>query len=184
MYDHILVVGNGKTSRANVEALVDDYIHANPTVKFTLYSVVKLSEGQIWLKQYLEDKEVAYEVTLGGVPELPGDNAAMFILWDDEDPESANCLASAKEMNIPAFDLTEGLVELNAVDGLAVKEAPVLPAHDNLDDEEEDEYDEEIESLFSDDVIVGEALLLAAVNVIANAIAVAVAKELKKVIKK
>lgn len=185
MYDHIIVAGNGNTSRANVEALVDDYIYANPGIKFTLYNHAKLSEGQVWLKQYLADKDIEHEVILGGaVEDEARPNTAMFILWDDEDPESANLLAVAKENDFPAFDLTDGLHQLHASDTLKVTPVVELPEHDNLeeDDEEYDEWDDD--DGLSDEVIVGEALLYAAVNTMAEIFAQAIARELKKALKK
>lgn len=176
MYEHIIVVGSGKTSRANIEALIDDYIYANPKVKFTLYSTQGLlSEGQAWLKTYLTDKEIAYgsESLLEITPEV---KTAMFILWDDEDPESANCLAIAKERNIPAFDLTDGLVAITPTDNLVVVEAPHIPEKEQIS-EEVLETPEEDEDEYEDP-------LYEAIHIIAGIFAEAIATELQKVLKK
>lgn len=177
MYEHIIVVGNGKTSRANIEALIDDYIYANPKVKFTLYSTQGLlSEGQAWLKTYLTDKEITYgsESLLEITPEF---KTAMFILWDDEDPESANCLAIAKERNIPAFDLTDGLAAITPTDGLVVSEAPQIP-------EKEQVLEEVVEALEDEEDGEYEDPLYEAIHIIAGIFAEAIATELQKVLKK
>ena len=88
MFEHIIVVGNGKTSRANIEALIDDYIYANPKVKFSLYSTLGvLSEGQGWLKSYLADKEISHE-SVRELETVSGQKTAVFILWSDEDAEN------------------------------------------------------------------------------------------------
>jgi hypothetical protein len=177
MYEHIIVVGSGKTSRANIEALIDDYIYANPKVKFTLYSTQGLlSEGQAWLKTYLTDKEITYgsESLLEITPET---KTAMFILWDDEDPESANCLAIAKERNIPAFDLTDGLVAITPTDGLVVVEAPTIPEKERLSEDVPEVIDEDEDDEYEDP-------LYEAIHIIAGIFAEAIATELQKVLKK
>jgi hypothetical protein len=178
MYDHIIVTGNGKTSRANVEALVDDYIHANPKIKFTLANPVRLSEGQVWLKQYLTDKEIEFAVELSN-PENIQENSAMFILWDDDDPESLSSLAIAKENRIPAFDLTEGLNKLVPQDSIKSVAAPVIPEQEQMTEEEieADVDDEEAAEEFEDP-------LYEAVRIIADIFAEAIGKELKRVLKK
>lgn len=113
MYDSIVVVGNGKTSRENIEALIDDYLYANPKVRIVLYSADKLSDGQIWLKQYLEYKGTSHEVALRSMPKVEG-STAMFLLWAEDDVESNNLLSVANEYNWPAFDLTNGLHQINS----------------------------------------------------------------------
>jgi hypothetical protein len=177
MYDHIIVTGNGKTSRANVEALVDDYIHANPKVKFTLANPVRLSEGQIWLKQYLSDKEIAYTVELNDPTELDG-NTAMFILWEDDDPESLSSLAIAKESSVPAFDLTEGLNALVPQESIQAVTQPVIPIQEQLLEEDDIDVDEDdAEEEFEDP-------LYEAIRVVAEIFAEAIGKELKRALKK
>jgi hypothetical protein len=178
MYDHIIVTGNGKTSRENVEALVDDYIHANPKVKFTLANPVRLSEGQVWLKQYLTDKEVEFSLELSD-PKITGKNSAMFILWDDDDPESLSSLAIAKENGIPAFDLTEGLNELVPQDSIKAANVPVIPEQEQMTEEEieAEEDGEEDPEEFEDP-------LYEAVRIIADIFAEAIGKELKRALKK
>lgn len=177
MYEHIIVVGNGKTSRANIEALIDDYIYANPKVKFTLYSAQgALSEGQNWLKSYLIDKEIEHESesVLEVTPEL---KTAMFILWDDEDSESANCLAMAKEHGILAFDLTDGLVAITPTDGLVVAEAPQMPEKEQISEDTSESLEEDEDGEYEDP-------LYEAIHIVAGIFAEAIAKELQKVLKR
>lgn len=129
MYDEIVVVGNGKTSRENVEALIDDYLYANPKVHVILYSVTRLSEGQIWLKQYLEFRGISHRSYLGDLPkdDIKSDNVAMFILWDDADVDSQPLLDVANENGWPAFDLTNGLHQINAVNAVMTVEKRDTP---------------------------------------------------------
>ena len=177
MYEHIIVVGSGKTSRANIEALIDDYIYANPKVTFTLYGTRgALSEGQNWLKSYLIDKEIAHdsEPILEEKPKL---KTAMFILWDDEDAESANYLAMAKEYAIPAFDLTDGLVAITPTDNLVVIEAPRIPEKEQVSEDVPETLEEDEDSEYEDP-------LYEAIHIIAGIFAEAIATELQKVLKK
>jgi len=180
MYDLIFVAGNGKTSRANVEALVDDYIQANPKVQFSLCSSSGMSEGQVWLKQYLEDKEITFTVDkeIKEISSVDLDKQAIFILWNDEDTESLNALAIAKSLNICAFDLVHGLFEIQGKEGISGVVAPEIPIQEQineyevepeLEDDEEDEYEDP---------------LYQAINLVASIFAEAIAKELKKVLKR
>lgn len=113
MYDKIVIVGNGKTSRENVEALIDDYLYANKDLEFILFkSSMPLSDGQRFAEQYLKDKNFSVTVS-NSMPDEP--NMAVFILWDDDDEVSHSALESANKANVPAFDLTNGLYELTSV---------------------------------------------------------------------
>lgn len=180
MYDYIIVAGNGKTSRANIEALVDDYIYANPEIKFNICNSSGLSEGQVWLKQYLDDKEIPWENTKEPTPSEGSISSALFILWNDEDTESLNALAYAKDNGLPAFDLTDGLVELVPQGDVQAVVAPVMPEQEVIPESEEtsvDTEDEEYGEEFEDP-------LYEAINIVASIFAEAIAKELKKVLKK
>jgi len=111
MYDYIIVGGAGKTTRPNVEALVDDYIYFNPEIKFILYPESALSEAQTWLKQYLIDKKVEHQTTDN--LDFPLEKSAMFLLWDEADVKTKLLLEFAEDKGIPVFDLTNGLVQLS-----------------------------------------------------------------------
>jgi len=180
MYENIVVVGNGKTSRENVEALIDDYIYANKEIVFHLISTGKQSDGQVWAKQYLTDKKISVEV--GNTLETYK-NAAFFILWDDEDDESVNALATAKEQGLPAFDLTNGLVEISPSETIEKIERPrphvaeliekVIEDNNELLDMLTDSDEEPEEDVYEDP-------LYEAVRVIASIFAEEFAKVLKK----
>ena len=111
----IAVIGNGKTSRANVEALLGDIFDSvdQATVSFLADSG---AEGSTWAKQFSEDRgaEVKTYSSLKGVYDSVPDatDLRFFLLWDDEDPACQNAAAFAQEHNIPMFDLTDGLVRI------------------------------------------------------------------------
>jgi phage repressor protein C with HTH and peptisase S24 domain len=135
-----------------------------------------LSEGQAWLKTYLIDKEITYssesllEIT-------PKTKTAMFILWDDEDPESSNCLAIAKEHGIAAFDLTDGLVAITPTDGLVVVEAPRIPEKEQISEDTSEALEDDEDGEYEDP-------LYEAIHIVAGIFAEAIAAELQKVLKK
>jgi hypothetical protein len=185
MFDRVIVIGNGKTSRANVEALIDDYIYANPKLHTHFHYEKAMSEGQFWLKQYAEDKGLEYTISSGSEDLKFGANekTAMFILWGDEDPESANALVVAKELGMPAFDFTNGLSVLVASDTAKQVKAPEIPVQEEIPTEENvtqdtPEEEEEIWEVEDDDP------LYEAIHVMAKIFAKAVAEELVKVLKK
>jgi hypothetical protein len=187
MFDRIIVIGNGKTSRANVEALIDDYIYANPKLHIHFHYEKAMSEVQFWLKQYAEDKNLDYSISSGSEELKYGsdDSVAMFIVWSDEDPESANALVLAKEKGIPAFDFTNGLAVLVASDTAKQVKAPEIPEQEELsvkDDKEEDvtQITSKKEIIFEED----SDPLYDAIDYIAKTIAEAVAKEIKKALAK
>ena len=127
MYDSIIVVGNGKTSRANVEALIDDYFYANPSMTLSILTQGMASEGQVWATQYAEEKSIKVET----VKELkePNLNSAFFVLYDENDKDSVEAVQTAGENGVPAFDLTNGLhtlTEKNLTTPVEVVEAEVV----------------------------------------------------------
>jgi hypothetical protein len=131
---NIIVVGNGKTSRANVEALIDDYFYANPEMVVYIPVYDSLSEGQAWALQYAAEKnkkviakaqpqaktfgvpknsldEKAYDSPLKDI--LQSDTSAeIFVLWDETDEISRLAVSTALELGKKAFDLTNGLLEI------------------------------------------------------------------------
>jgi hypothetical protein len=132
----------------------------------------------VWLKQYLSDKEIKFTVQLEN-PEVTETNSAMFILWEDDDPESLSSLAIAKEGGIPAFDLTDGLNALVPQESIKAVPAPVIPVQEQISDEEieSDSDDEDAEEEFEDP-------LYEAIRVVAEIFAEAIGKELKRALKK
>jgi len=194
MFEHIIVVGNGKTSRANIEALIDDYIYANPKVKFSLYSALGvLSEGQGWLKAYLADKEIDHE-SVRELETVSGQKTAVFILWSDEDADSLWGLATAKELGVQAFDLTDGLALITPTKDLKFTTEPKIPIEEQLSEKDSEDLERELKEVpevkekpeAEEDPEEGEYEdpLYEAINIIAGIFAEAIAKELQKVLAK
>jgi hypothetical protein len=208
----ILIVGNGTTTRANVEALIDDYFYAHP--KLSMYVAVYdgPSEGQVWAIQYADEKgkDIVAIATNNaktfGVPnkylhetreESPlrailqsSDDIDMFILWDDEDPICRDALAIATEFNVTAYDLTNGLFEIHPAVDLQESVKPDIPVQETVEVVAEidmnkglDEYaDENDEPLELNNAIQSAIKSLAAV--IAEQLALEIVKELHgKVVK-
>jgi hypothetical protein len=179
MYNTLVVVGNGKTSRANVEALIDDYIYANPKLELSFYVQDKLSEGQVWLKQYAQDKEISFKES-GSLPKEK--DSAFFILWDDEDPACALALATAQDNDIPAFDLTNGLVQLSSPNKLEIIEPPAIPVQEQIPVEDVEEIVSQV-TFEEDDEESYEDPLYEAIRIVAEIFAETLAKEIVKAMK-
>jgi len=214
---YVLVAGSGKTSRANIEALLEDHYYAkgkNGTLVVTYQT--KPSPEQVQAIQFSKDKdkdlllfttangrfdgapsasvELSDDPVSSALSFLKGLDASAFLLWADEDSDCQNILALAKEVGIPCFDLTEGLLPLTPSEDIKPSQTPVIPEQETLeykskkeedeeeDDEEEEEEDddededeEEYEEM--DDVYFG---LEAIAKFIAKEVAKQVVEELKK----
>lgn len=176
---YVLVAGNGKTSRANVEALMDDHYYANGDAGTLIIPVLdKPTEGQIWAAQFAKDNNkqitiiakpgASYEVLPKtaylesanpleeSVAAIKGHDSVAFLLWSDEDENCSDILALCKEYGVDAKDLTNGLTNIHATDGLKFEARPPVPVQETLpvkvkeeeeeeDEEEEEEDDEELE---------------------------------------
>jgi hypothetical protein len=170
---YVIVAGNGVTSRANLEALMEDHFYANGEHGVVVLPYKdKPSQGQLFAAQLAKDKNkhiIVYTNSgkFDGIPTstiVEGDAATAkknfinekvvaFLLWDDEDSESVNILADLE--GIDCFDLTDGLNKLVPSSGLRIVE-PAIPTQEQItikagvsSAEEEEEEDEE-ESDFSD----------------------------------
>lgn len=113
----IAVIGNAKSTRANVEALITDMADAMDSVALATVYKDKQSDGQIWAEQLAQDKGipwVAYDkndyATL--LKEHKENEIKFFVLWDDEDPECQLAASVAQENSIIAYDLTNGLMQI------------------------------------------------------------------------
>ena len=109
----IAVIGNGKTTRANVEALIGDTIDSVDELNLALVHQGELSEGQVWAKQFIEDRQlevIEFDNYADLVAASQGRGLSFFLLWDDEDPECQRALSAAQSASINAYDLTDGLV--------------------------------------------------------------------------
>ena len=169
---YVIVAGNGVTTRANLEALMEDHFYANGEHGVVVLPYKdKPSQGQIFAAQLAKDKNkdiIVYTKSgnFNGIPTstmVDGDTTAVnkdfvkektvaFLLWDDEDSESANLLADLQ--GIQCFDLTDGLNKIGPSEGARIVE-PVIPAQEQVStkkekpiDEEEEEEDDEAD--FSD----------------------------------
>ena len=204
----IAVIGNGKTSRANVEALLNDTIESFDETYIALIYDKTPSEGVVWAKQYSDSKSITYkEYSDLDFSNLVIDNkdreTKFFILWDDEDFECVEAIRCSQENSFAAFDLTNGLVSIKSITkDIKPRTAPaVMPEVEtkvniNIKDEgksasnfvkitvhedEEEDYDEEDddeEEYESSDII------LEAVEEIAKIFAVAIASAIKEAMEK
>lgn len=182
---YVIVAGNGKTSRVNVEVLLEDHYHANGDGGVLVVPFVKHpSEGQIWALQlakarnkevivfaseianYADIESVSVQVSESpmhdAVKKFSTDKTAAFLLWSDEDEDCLNILAECKKANIPAFDLTEGLVQIKPSQEIKfqqeempihdkVEETLEIPKHIKLnldDDDDEEEEDSDLDVLY------------------------------------
>jgi hypothetical protein len=171
---YVIVAGNGVTTRANLEALMEDHFYANGEHGVVVLPYKdKPSQGQIFAAQLAKDKNkdiIIYTKSgnFNGIPTstiVEGDAATAnkdfisektvaFLLWDDEDSESANLLTDLQ--GIQCFDLTDGLNKIGPSEGARIVE-PVVPSQEQVGpkkekpiEEEEEEEDEDEETEFSD----------------------------------
>lgn len=126
---YIVIIGKGVTSRANLEALVEDYFYAKGTEVYLALAFDKVpSQGQIFAAQYAKDKgkEIVIfcqeganlqpfpsaSVSITDTPvkdavDLP--SATVMLLWDDSDE---SCIAASDycaSIHKRSFNLCEGL---------------------------------------------------------------------------
>lgn len=164
---YLVIAGTGETSRANVEALIEDYIYGHgQDVTFVIAYDKRPSQGQIFAAQLAKDKskdiiifcreDASYE----GIPsssvshsdrpldtacaKLKGTNIVAFVLVDDEDPITNNTLGIFSEYKVAAFDLTEGLMPIKFnPESVEVVEAPSIPEAEKAAEPKVEEEDEE-----------------------------------------
>jgi hypothetical protein len=111
----IAVIGNAKTTRANVEALIGDVVDSvDEATIATVYDQTQ-SDGQIWAEQYAQDKELpvlqyAHNAYNELIVENKVEDIKFFMLWDDEDPACQLAASIAQENKILAYNLTDGLI--------------------------------------------------------------------------
>jgi len=145
---YVLVTGNGTTSRANLEALLEDYFFKKNTevVLILSYSAIP-SQGQIFAAQFAKDKSkdiLVFAPNDSSLKDIPGSSFTIssnpineatvfikgsgkaFLLWNPSDSDCTQTLEQCNAMGIPAHDLTTGLVSLSSKD--AVKAEPVVEA--------------------------------------------------------
>lgn len=113
----IAVIGNAKTTRANVEALISDIVDSVDEAAIVTVFDKKQSEGQIWAEQFAVEKGLQYGVydhnDYKTMLSEQKNEIKFFILWDDEDPDCQLAASIAQDKKIPAFDLTDGLMMIS-----------------------------------------------------------------------
>lgn len=139
--ENILIVGRGKTSRANIDALMTDYYKSHKNVTLHVIDPEKLTESHDWIIQHADDAGIDVVLYVGDVAVPKLDNASMFILWDDEDPRCQASVVFAKEHNMPVFDLTNGLYTIHIPDSVPPVVTPKMPPEELVDEPDDDEYD-------------------------------------------
>jgi hypothetical protein len=204
--ENIIIIGSGTTTRANVEALLDDYVYANKNLSVSIHVSGTPSEGQIWAAQYAIDQErevivhhssadkpgiftsmeVEIVVTDDLIDDLTSDSGVeAFFLWNDDDPVCLNALSQLSAKHIPCKDLTNGLCDIKANDNIQEIEAPVIPIQEQISEEEESTAVEDLFSSHSftdldDDEEEYEDPLYEGIRVIADIFADAFIKRLKE----
>jgi hypothetical protein len=187
--NYVIVAGNGVTSRANLEALIEDHFYAHGKNGDEVIVVIpykeKASQGQIFATQLAKDKNkelIVYSESgkFDGMPAasvidgsiedaakaFAKENAVAFILWSDEDAETLDILNAMSAEGIPCFDLTEGLMKLKPSDGKKVAK-PVIPEQEQVkpqvevveDGEDETGEEEDFEDEEEDDETLDEEVL-------------------------
>jgi hypothetical protein len=136
---YVLIAGNGETSRANIEALMDDFYYSKGKQEGTVVIAYEKSptRPQMFAAQFAKEKErdivvFAYEdaQTIGipgatfnptGFPVrdaiefISGQDAVIFSMHLDGDIESNLLLKGSAEKQLPIFNLRDGLLPLNDV---------------------------------------------------------------------
>lgn len=187
---YVIVAGNGKTSRTNIEVLLEDHYHAEGDGGVLVLPYEKHpSEGQTWASQLSKDKnkEVVVIDKPGAIKDalkkVKGSKAAAFLLWNDEDEDCLRVLSECTEAGIPSFDLTDGLIQITPKGSLKVQARPQPPLQEQLsidvpnnielnveddEDEDDDEEYEEIDDLDSLYVSLDEVARIFATMVVAH----------------
>lgn len=135
----IVVIGNGKSNRSNVESLISDVADSMDEVTIATVYGTKQSEGQVWAEQWAQDKEIPvlqypennYDALFS---ENPLDEIQFFLLWSDEDGDCQLACSKAQEYKIRAFDLLEGLISID-LGGEPIVVPATPPVHDVVEEQ-------------------------------------------------
>lgn len=111
----IAVIGNAKTTRANVDALISDVVDSVDEATIVTVFESEQSDGQTWAQQFAEEKNIMFiSYPQNDYDSLFSnsniDELRLFLLWDDEDPACQLAASMAQEYRVPAYDLTDGLM--------------------------------------------------------------------------
>jgi hypothetical protein len=142
---YVLITGSGNTSRANVEALIEDYFYAKGKECYLVLAFEKMpSQGQVFAAQYAKDKGKDILIFCkeganpGAIPtasvsfsEHPITDAidlseTVMLLWDDTDPACLVAVTYCDASGKKAYNLCEGLTLINKPElPVKVEEAPI-----------------------------------------------------------
>jgi hypothetical protein len=136
----VLVTGNGESSRANIEALMEDHYYAKgengtlvlayedaPTKSQTLVAqyakacnkniMVFCHEDAQTLGIHGVEQNVSPDPVFTAVTHIKESDATAFLLWDEKDDQCFSALKHCQngEAKVPAFNLCDGLVPLNDI---------------------------------------------------------------------
>jgi hypothetical protein len=126
---YVVVIGTGVTSRANLEALIEDYFYAKGKDVYLALAFDKVpSQGQIFAAQYARDnsKEIVIFCQEGAnlqpfpsssvsVTDTPIKDAidltdsTVMLLWDDSDPLCLEASNYCNSIHRRSYNLCEGL---------------------------------------------------------------------------
>lgn len=172
---YVLVAGNGKSSRANIESLIDDYFYSKGDGAVLVLGFDKEpSAGQVYAAQFAKDKgrdivvfcshgaNFSASIPSASVSErddylssladfLKGEDSVGFLLWEDTDDDSIKTLRALTEAGVKCMDLTNGLLALETVEGATAPATPEMPQQELLLDVKVEEEDDELEEDEEDD---------------------------------
>jgi len=125
---YVLIVGTGVTSRANIEALVEDYFYAKGKESYLVLAFDKVpSQGQVFAAQYAKDKgkEIVVLCKEGAnVASIPSASVSftkypiteavdmvetVMLLWDESDTHCMDAFEHCEAVGKKALNLCEGL---------------------------------------------------------------------------
>lgn len=203
----LFIAGNGQSSKNNIEALLNDYIVPlrQQKIKSIIVPIVlnRASEGQIIAAKFAREKEldcIVYTPDPSRLSAFPasdfveakdplkeacklgkGDSKVYgFLLWDDEDQDSADALATFSSRGIGCYDLTNGLADITPVEGIKPpKEKPAVPEQEQISLEEDEAPEEPSEADLEDYSEDEEALMEAVYDAIYEIARVAVRRALR-----
>lgn len=159
----IAVIGNGKTTRANLEALLEDVVDSVDEASLCLLYDSDTSEAQDWALQWAEDKGLkkfcypqnSYDEL---IYENPVEDLRFFMLWDDSDPECQLAASQAQKAGIPLFDLTDGLIRINIENAPSIPEPIKAPEHEIVEELPEATEEEIISGEDDEEMTIEEAI--------------------------
>lgn len=140
----VLVTGNGESSRANIEALMEDHYYAKGAGGTLVLSYEKSpTKSQTLVAQYAKvcEKDILVfcheDAQTAGIPGasqstsqdpikdaisfVEGKDSTAFLLWDEQDDQCFSALKYCLAQEVQAFNLCDGLVPLNDV----IKASPI-----------------------------------------------------------